>query len=704
MARSRRTGAAEPSAITLVTPPRGRWVIVAVLALAFLLRALPAHVDATFEDGAVVFATQDALAHARHAESIVAHFPLWSTVDPYLQPEGARVPVAPMLALLAGLLALPSGSLDAIAAWLPPVLGTAGVWMLYLLVRRWRDQTDALLAAFLLAILPGQYLQRSRIGYFDHHVLEVLLLVAVLVFLVRAQQLARRKDAVLAGACLAAYCLAWSSAALGVAILLFAAIVVFVSGARLEAFAGMFAVATMLVAPVATHLPRGPSTLLFLVGASLLTGTAVVAISRFANRTAAILVTLSVAGVGGLLLLALAPRAAGMLRVYAHLLLVGGLSGTITEGQSLLRGDGVLLAWQELGLLILAAPAGLWIVIREWRRERSSAHLIILVPALGFVAAALLQRRFLSYAAAFAATLAAIALSRWPRAWRLGGVVAIVLVAAASPYWRTAPSTDMTPSFREAMRFLRERTAEPFGDGAVYLTRFTNLMEAPKARSSVLSWWDDGYAIARAARRVPVAIPTQAGARPAAAFLLAQDEEGAEPIAKRLRVGHVVVDTRFLLFRPTGDASRAGGWIAQIAAWNREPASRYFEQVLYMPPGERERMVYVFHPEYYRSMAARLILFGGQAAAADYLVATFESAGRVKRIVELRRYERYRDAMNAVLRDPSRSRRLIGIDPLQSCVPVEPLQGYREVFASTERDPDAAGRPRVRIFERVDGR
>jgi hypothetical protein len=147
-----------------------------------------------------------------------------------------------------------------------------------------------------------------------------------------------------------------------------------------------------------------------------------------------------------------------------------------------------------------------------------------------------------------------------------------------------------------------------------------------------------------------------------------------------------------------------------MAAWSGQPADRFFE--LYDEPGPdgTTREVYLFYPEYYRSMAVRLFAFGGRAVPAGrYFVVAWEEregerrggAGPRKRIVELTWYPRYRDAMNAVLRSPApQRRRLVGVDPLESCVPLEPLLGHRRVYASPERELNHGGVPSVQIYRR----
>lgn len=660
--------------------------------LAIAVRALPRFVRAVFTGDAISLGSNDALYHLRYAENIAASFPAWGTFDPFLRPDGGSVPVSPLLAWIAAALSLPFGHLDVIAIVLPPLFGAAAVVALFFLLRRSSGDATAFIGAILLAVLPGEFLGRSIVGAFDHHVLEVLLFVATLALLVAAIEREQRAPAIASGVALALYCLAWSSAAMGVVLLIgIAAATIAVTSCARELFV-MFATATLLVAPFTTLLPRGTMTLALLIIATLFAAVAI----RF-GRVAAFAACFAATIVAAVA----APRAAHLLHGYASLFLPGSMSRTVTEGQSLLNADVWRIAANEVGLAIVAAVAGVAILVRNIRRERRAADVIVLAAPLLLAAAAIAQRRFLYYAAVAVAILAAVALAKLRGRTRVVATLIVVASLALSARWSAPPERDMPPAIRETAAYLRAQTPDPFDAGDVYFRRFTDANAAPRAKYSVLAWWDYGYALMHDARRVPSAVPTQAGARDTAAFLLAQDESAAAPFAARMRVRYAVVDSSLMILRPHGNAASIGGYIAQVAAWNREPASRYFEQVLYAPPGEAERLVYLFHPEYYRSMAARMYLFGGRGARPLYTVATLAQSGASKRLVALTPYTRYRDAMNAVLLDPTRSKRLVGTDPLQSCVPVEPLTQYREVFTSSSTEPDAGGRPRVRVFERM---
>jgi hypothetical protein len=55
--------------------------------------------------------------------------------------------------------------------------------------------------------------------------------------------------------------------------------------------------------------------------------------------------------------------------------------------------------------------------------------------------------------------------------------------------------------------------------------------------------------------------------------------------------------------------------------------------------------------------------------------------------------------MNAVLLAPAPNRKLVGIDPLESCIPLEPLTRYERVYPPPSTTPESQPAD-VQIFQR----
>ncbi|MFA5367866.1 MAG: STT3 domain-containing protein [Dehalococcoidia bacterium] len=142
----------------------------------------------------VMFAENDGWYHARLIENLVANFPFRNTFEPYtMYPYGQSVPFAPFFDWLIALfiwiagLGHPSVELmEKMAAYYPAVLGALTVIPVYFIGKEIFSRNAGLLAAGLLAILPGEFLFRSILGFTDHHIAEVLFSTTSILFFIMA--------------------------------------------------------------------------------------------------------------------------------------------------------------------------------------------------------------------------------------------------------------------------------------------------------------------------------------------------------------------------------------------------------------------------------------------------------------------------------------------------------------------------------------
>jgi hypothetical protein len=108
-------------------------------------------------------------------------------------------------------------------------------------------------------------------------------------------------------------------------------------------------------------------------------------------------------------------------------------------------------------------------------------------------------------------------------------------------------------------------------------------------------------------------------------------------------------------------------------------------------------------------MAVRLYAFGGRAVLPSSVTAIFwadGSSGRSKRLVGQRTFATFEEASRFVASQPSTRWRIASSDPLTSCVPLEALPEYRQVFRSIGEQPTSTGQPGpsfVQIYERGPG-
>lgn len=222
-------------------------LLIAIFSISLYFRAVIPY-DYIFNNGTVYFST-DAMYHMRLVENTIHNFPDRLTYDPFTNyPYGSTIEWGPAWTLfIATASMLLSGSpgdmqrVNTIAAFIPPVIGALVIFPVYVLGRQLGGRLAGILAALLIATLPGIFMYQSLLGSTDHHVAEVLLSTTMFVFLAQAIRNARgitfqhiqNKDisalkkpllySMLAGMMYAMYQLTWVGAALfGFIIVIFA--------------------------------------------------------------------------------------------------------------------------------------------------------------------------------------------------------------------------------------------------------------------------------------------------------------------------------------------------------------------------------------------------------------------------------------------------------------------------------------------------
>src|SRR5262245_47796887 len=161
-------------------------MLVAILLVAAGLRVW-APWDDVLGGSRVNFLETDAWYHVRLAESQVRNFPHRVTIDPYAAPDGQYVAVAPLLDSMIATAAFITGGRDAstahierVVAFVPAIVGVLAVAAVWALATIAFDRRAGFIAGLLAAVLPGHFLDRTLIGFVDHHALEVLLSFATL--------------------------------------------------------------------------------------------------------------------------------------------------------------------------------------------------------------------------------------------------------------------------------------------------------------------------------------------------------------------------------------------------------------------------------------------------------------------------------------------------------------------------------------------
>ena len=690
--------------------------------------------DDVFGSERVNFLETDAWYHVRLAESQVRNFPHRVTVDPYAAPGGQYVAVAPLLDTVIATAAFvtrgrsaPEPYIERIAALVPAIAGVLAVIAVWALATIAFDRRAGLIAALLAAVLPGHFLDRTLVGFVDHHSLEVLLSFATLASVAYGTTVG-------AGICLGLYMLAWASGSYFAFILAVWLVLTALLAPAKRASVGRFTAITAAVALAIVLVFQDPGLFRYDTQLAALAGLLVLSlvVMFFAGHL--------VKAIGLITLVSTA-------LVLIVWMLLPVLFGQVVNDLNRFRPDATRMAVLEARPLflytgnwewsqpwtffrsgfyvgIVAVPGLAW---ATWRSRRVD-HLLILCFTVASYLATIGQNRFGYYlvpATAVVIAWLAVRVLDW------GGVphadnpepritqrlpfqreLAVIAVAGVAVAPNLAPAAITTtraggmPGYWfDAMQWLRMNTPEPFGTADAYYARYERT-GPPAAAFSVMNWWDQGYWIIQTARRVPISNPTQSGARRAARFLTATSEADALHEVTPDRVKYVIVDWE-LPFRE-GPGQSLAGRFQNLADWAGLPTSRFYSQCFKRKTGaDPWEPVWIYREPYYQSMVYRLMVLGGAPATpvnntyVAHIADRTDAAGRrFCEVVSERLYASSADAKAAASREGGQFE-AVGLTPWQPAFAVPPITGMR--VAAEFRDPgqQANETPMIRIFQVV---
>lgn len=684
----------------------------------------------------VNFLETDSWYHVRLVENQVRNFPHRVTVDPYASPDGQYVAVAPLLDTLTATAVVITQGRDAsvqyierVAAMMPAVVGVLAVAAVWALATIAFDRRAGLIAAFLAAIFPGHFLDRSLVGFVDHHALEVLLSFATLAALAA-------RSHVLAGIALGLYLLAWASGAYFVAIL-----------------TGWIALVALIGKPEDTRAVARGAAITAAIALSIVLAFQDPGLYRYNSQIAALV---------GLLVIAIAVMfvakriviAAAALAALAVVIVIGAwiftpaLVQQVAVDLNRFRPDPTRMAVLEARPLFLysgnwdwwqpwiffrsgfyaGAIAVIGLLLTVWRSRRAD-HLLIAGFTIANYAATVGQNRFGYYlvpATAVVCGWLATAILDWGRVPHAGNptpdtrrsfpfqrelaVIAVAGVIVAPNIVPAAITTTRVGGMPEywfnAMQWFRQNTPEPFPSPDYYLARYDNA--PPRASFSIMNWWDQGYWIVQTARRVPVANPTQGAASLAARFYTATDEAEALALLRQQRARFTIVDWE-LPFRDGANGALAGRF-QNLADWAGIPTARYYS-LCFARTSEADpwQALWIFHEPYYQSMVYRLMVLGGMPVVPANNTWVVETRDRVdvngRRFCEVISRTQHATAEEAkqVASQRGSGFRAAGLTPWHPAFPTEAITGLREVASFRDQTQKEGESPMIRVFELVAG-
>lgn len=720
--------------------------------------------DDVLGTGRVNFLETDAWYHVRLVENQVRNFPHRVTLDPYASPGGQYVAVAPLLdTVIATAVVVTQGRhasvdyIERVAALVPAVVGVLAVVAVWALATIAFDRRAGLIAGLLAAILPGHFLDRTLVGFVDHHALEVLLAFATLAALAlgtsgqegtsRQESTSRRSTllstsnllstsdllpAAAAGVLLGLYLLAWASGSYFVAILagwiVLAALMCnperAIASAKIAAITASVALLIVWVFqdPALFRYNTQIASLAGLLAASL----AVLFLARrFAIAIAALALVTAVLVIGAWIFV---PSLVQQVTIDLNRFRPDPTRMAVLEARPLFLYSGNWDWWQPWIFFRSGFYAGaiavIALAVTVWRSRRAD-HLLIVCFTLANFAATVGQNRFGYYLVPATAVVCGWLATRildW------GGVphadnpnppartlipfqreLAVIVVAGAivAPNIVTAAVTTtrvggMSEYWFNAMQWLRDNTPEPFGSADHYLARYDGT--GPPASFSVMNWWDQGYWIVQTAHRVPVANPTQGAAPVAARFFTETDEATALALLTEQRARFVLVDWE-LPFREGSSGSLAGRF-QNLADWAGIPTSRYYTLCFARATdADPWQVTWIYHEPYYQSMVYRLMVLGGKAVAPTNNTYVVETRERVdtngRRFCEVVSRTQHATADEAKRAAEQRGAGLkaVGLTPWQPAFPTTAITGLREVASFRDAGQKESETPMVRVYE-----
>jgi oligosaccharyl transferase (archaeosortase A-associated) len=732
------------------------------MAVAFAIRLID--LPYLVHNGVAMVFGADPWYNLRQIEVMAAHFPQYNWFDPMTAyPQGKVIDWGPLFPFITSgivLLAGATGSryeMISTASFVPPLMAALMVPLVFLIARRLCNWKAGLIAAGMIAIIPGGYLLRTSFGFVDHHAAEVLFSTLFCLAYILALYYAgryelslkdRRSVAVALGLALAAGVAYLLGLLVMPTMILFALIVAlytlaqFIADAwnrktssslaltNVVAFGLVLAVYTPFMvqrqglALFTYSIAHSYMYALLILGTLVLLGFSMVFRNNRTYFLCAMIGTI-IAAVAVLMVL-VAPLWKTISGSFGAFFGQSAALYPISEMEPL----DLVTAWSSFnwGLILLAA--GLIVLCVLWMRKRHPWHLFILAWAAVILFSAVLHARYEYYLAVIMALVSAIGvvyIIGWSRkkepegggtrknakqysAWRKYAgeaiIILLVLFTVFSLYSDvTAPAefrtTIITDDWAATMDWISVNTPDP---GVDYLGEYSESgWHYPPEAYGIISLWDSGHWITFLGKRIPNSNPFQdnvLGRTSTTAFLMAGSEADAERVAQKLGSRFVITDVKL-----------ANTKFENTATWyNSSRGSGYYTMNFLAPVqgGEGYTPLTMVAPPYYTTMIARLQDFDGSMATPSeaYYIEYRTDTGATPVVTRLLPLS-YDEAAAKVEEFSGQAHpgMAAGVFSSSLTVPlsgIPALQHYRLVYESPRVDP-LSGLHEVKVFERVQG-
>ncbi|MHB8084774.1 MAG: oligosaccharyl transferase, archaeosortase A system-associated [Dehalococcoidia bacterium] len=378
----------------------------------------------------------DAYFYMRLVDNLVVNFPRLISFDPYqLFPGGDFINRVPSffvyiltipVKLLAGI--NPSSqAVESVAVYIPPILGALAVIPVYFLGKTLTNRWGGLIAALIAALMPGELLMRSLLGYTDHHVAEVLFTSCFVLFFVLAIKHGREFTyealkkggfpavneqlpyAIIAGIFLGLYMITWQGALLLILIVFLFFIIQFVND-HLRGFPTDYLSKTAIMCFLVTLLIVVP---VLHDKITILALASIILVPVALNIIAAIMDARDLPPISYLVLVAVLMAATGLMVYFLFPQLFETVKSdlltvftwrmdqiTVGESKSIFFPAGFFTmdsAWNEWALMFYSGLAGLALLIYLSIRKGRPEHIFVAIWSFIIMLAAFAEVRFSYY-------------------------------------------------------------------------------------------------------------------------------------------------------------------------------------------------------------------------------------------------------------------------------------------------------------------
>jgi len=419
--------------------------IAVIVCAAFILRVVLPYAY-VFQGEWIKYTGTDAYYHMRIIDTIVHNFPDVGNFNPYLIfPGGGEITGLIFFDLfLSGIIWLigmgsPSQhTIDIVSVHFPAVIGALTVIPVYFIGRTLCNRWCGMIAASLIAFIPGEFLGRSILGFTDNHVFEVFCSTLAVMFVILAVRSAREKEltfqnvihpnihallkplvySVIAGVILALYLNSWIGSLLFIFILfLFVVVQYLIDYARGEKSdylcitSTIFFAVTLIITLLLSHTGEQTASLVIATTVSLVTGIISCVYRNNSIKTGLFFGTLGGAGIIALAAFYLAKPGlmSSMISMFSVLNPSGGMR-TISETAPILFPNGSFtfdVVWFNFTtgsiLSLVALVIAVWVMIKKGEQDKT----LLVVWSIILLLMTLSMRRWAYYFAVNVALLTA---------------------------------------------------------------------------------------------------------------------------------------------------------------------------------------------------------------------------------------------------------------------------------------------------------